>query len=308
MNGYIYIVFYCLFNAFSFVFISVVGNTHGQAQSIVYVFTLGLLLFNLLNISNLKILYTKTIEYFRPVIGLNVTTAISWAASFYALKFIDPATMLCIAMATIPITTFFIMTPLEAYKSSITTILSIGFVVISMLLIIHENINYSGAKNASFIFSVGVLISIIGGVFGAAIGTYSEQLHKAKFNVKEILAIRFYFLILFGLIVAIATHRFQFNFQTLKLFSLSTVIIVILPLVIYQKAIQHLGSLTVSILIPFTPILAYFMQLVLHQYQFHIGTLMAILLCCVAMGILNVVRYKQIKIKKTKAIEEVTTA
>ncbi len=292
MIGYLYIAFYCVFNALSFVFISILGNAHGQAQSIIYIFSLGILLFNLFCFKNLQLLYLKVGKKFRAVLGLNITTAISWLASFYALRFIDPANMLCIGMAVIPITTFFIVTPIKEYKANIATLLSILFVIFSMLLIIHENVQELTVPMMGSNIFWGILISVVGGIFGAAIGTYSEVLSKAKFQVKEILAVRFYLLVLTSILISIYNKTFEFNWQTLQLFSVSAVIIVFLPLIIYQKAIQHLGSLTVSILISFTPILAYFMQLTLHKYRFSAGGFGAILFCCFTIGLLNYARYK----------------
>lgn len=292
MIGYIYIAFYCVFNALSFVFISVLGNAHGQAQSITYIFSSGIFLFNLFCLKNLQSLYLKVGKNVRAVLGLNITTAVSWLASFYALRFIDPATMLCIGMAVIPITTFFIVTPFKAYKSNAATLLSIIFVIFSMLLIIHENVQGLIIPVVTSNIIWGILISVVGGIFGAAIGTYSEVLSKTNFTVKEILAVRFYLLVLVSILISIYTKALEFNWKTLQLFSVSAVVIVFLPLVIYQKSIQHLGSLTVSILIPFTPVLAYFMQLSLHKYHYNMGAFSAILFCCFAIGLLNYVRYR----------------
>lgn len=180
-------------------------------------------------------------------------------------------------------------------RGGTATILSIITVIFSMLIICYENLGNLNNINVGISFLIGICISIWGGIFGAAIGTYSEKLYLNKFVVNEILAIRFYFLIISGVLIAILGHDFEINIQTIKLFSFSAVFIVILPLVIYQKAIQHLGSLTVSMLIPFTPILAYFMQLGLHKYRFNGAIFIAILFCCLTIGLLNFIRYKQTK-------------
>jgi len=304
MMGYMYVLFYCVFNAYSFVFISTLGDTHAQSLSIVTIFSLGLLLFNLLNIMKLGTLYKKLSRNLFPVVGINITSAASWLACFYALRFIDPASMLCIAMAIIPLTTLFMSTPLRLYKNNLPIIFSIVVVIFSMAIIINQNILNLGSHSSGFYFFIGVIISIVGGIFGGAIGIYSERLHKANFTVSEILAVRFYFLIIVAVAVALFSHSFNaMHWSDLKIYSFSAVIVIILPLVIYQKAISHLGSMVVSVLIPFTPILAYFMQLMIRQYPFHLGVLLSILLCSLTICALNIMRHRQQRQKKVSLSE-----
>ena len=66
---------------------------------------------------------------------------------------------------------------------------------------------------------------------------------------------------------------------------------VFFPLLFYQAAIRELGSLIVSFLEPFTPVLAYFLQVAIGDTRFNIVTL--ILLAIASSSIIWFVRIEK---------------
>lgn len=288
--GYISIFLCCLTSAVSFVFISHLNKTHDQMVSIAVTFGYAAILFNLFNIKNIMSLYSSVAKNFKLIFRMNVMTLLNWVSSFMALNYLDPATAFCIVLCVISITLFIILTPLSKIKENKHLVFSILLIMTSMALIIKQHIDTSLLTNSKMIMT-GVTWCIIGGISGALIGTSSEGMGKAGFSVTQILATRFYLLII------VSSVAFFFIPHTVpvvidwKYYLLSSFIIVIFPLVMYQTAIKSLGSLIVSLLEPFTPVFTYILQVLVGDYQFNLLT--ALLLVASSTAIIWFVKVEQ---------------
>jgi hypothetical protein len=62
---------------------------------------------------------------------MNVTTLFNWIGTFLSLNYIDPATALCINLAVVAITTFFILIPLNKIHENKRLLLSIFLIIVS---------------------------------------------------------------------------------------------------------------------------------------------------------------------------------
>lgn len=300
--GYVCIFFYCLANGFAFVFISHINKTHNDMLNMVMVFSYATLIFNLLNVKNIQTLYQNVGKNFRLIVLMNIATLFNWLGSFLSLNYIDPATALCINLAMGPITTFFVLTPFKKIEDNKNILLAILSVLIGMLLIIRQQWSASVYESTHHVY-LGVLCSVLGGIAGGFVGICSEKISKAGFSVRQILATRFYLLILVCLITLFFTAKGNiFSSIDWKFYLFSSLLIVMVPLVMYQQAIKALGSLMVSLFIPFAPIFAYFLQVMVGGYRFNIFTVIFLLLVCCSVIWFAILR-KKLTIVKTVVTE-----
>jgi drug/metabolite transporter (DMT)-like permease len=201
---------------------------------------------------------------------MNIATLFNWLGSFLSLNYIDPATALCINLAMGPITTFFVLTPFKKIKENKNILFAILSVIVGMLLIIRQQWSATVYQSTQHIY-LGIICSVLGGIAGGFVGICSEKISKAGFSVRQILATRFYLLILVCAITLFFTVKNNlFAEIDWKFYLFSSLLIVMLPLVMYQQAIKALGSLMVSLFIPFAPIYAYFIQIMVGGYQLNI--------------------------------------
>lgn len=288
--GYISIFLCCLTSAVSFVFISHLNKTHDQMVSIAVTFAYATIMFNLFNIKNIISLYSSVAKNFKLILRMNVMTTLNWVSSFMSLNYLDPATAFCIILCIVSITLFIILTPLSKIKENKHLVFSILLIMTSMALIIKQHIDTSLLTNTKMIM-MGVAWCVVGGISGALIGTSSEGMGKANFSVTQILATRFYLLIIVSSVAFFIIPHTAPIVIDWKYYLLSSFIIVIFPLVMYQTAIKSLGSLIVSLLEPFTPVFTYILQVLVGDYQFNLLT--ALLLVASSTAIIWFVRVEQ---------------
>ena len=275
--GYVYISLCCLTSAISFVFIAHLLQTHNEMLSMALTFGYATLLFTIFNYKKLANLYRLAFDNFKPLFYLNIATLLSWFGTFIALKYIDPATKVCIGFGLIAVTNFFILTPLDKLRENKHLLFSIFFILLSMGLIINQYACIYEVHNTLKAIILGIAWSIIGGIGGGFIGVNAERIGKAGFSATQILATRFYLLVIVSLIlIPFGRHAVSLNIDW-KYYLLTALIIVFFPLLMYQLAIKSLGALIVSLIEPFTPVITYFMQVLFLGYRFNLLTLILLL-------------------------------
>ena len=275
--GYISIFLCCLTSAVSFVFISHLNKTHDQMISIALTFSYAAILFNLCNLKKIISLYSSVAKNFKLLFRMNVMTLLNWVSSFMALNYLDPATAFCIILSVVSITLFIIFTPLNKIKDNKHLVFSILLIMISMALIIKQSVDTTLLTDTKVIM-FGVAWCVLGGITGGLIGTSSEGMGKAGFSITQILATRFYLLIIVSAIAFFIIPHTTPVVIDWKYYLLSSLVIVIFPLVMYQTAIKSLGSLVVSLLEPFTPVITYLLQISVGDYKFNIFTIILLLI------------------------------
>lgn len=296
--GYVSIFLCCLTSAISFVFISHLNKTHNQMISIAITFSYAAILFNLFNIKNIINLYSSVAKNFKLIFNMNVVTLFNWLSSFICLNYLDPATAICINLSVLTVTLFFILTPLDKMKENKHLVFSILLIVTSMTLIIKQHVSTASHADIKTII-LGLAWCVLGGVTGAFIGIHSEGMGKAGFSVTQILATRFYLLIMISIIGFFFVPHSMPVVIDWKYYLLASLIIVIFPLVMYQTAIKTLGALIVSLIEPFTPVITYLFQILVGDYQFNLLTV--ILLIISSSAIIWFVRIEQ-NIARTKKL------
>jgi drug/metabolite transporter (DMT)-like permease len=278
--GYFSIFMCCLATAISFVFIANLNKTHNQMLSIAITFGYATLLFNLINFKKIFHLYTLVGKNIKLLSKMNLLTLVNWLSSFMTLNYIDPATAICIILSIVTITLFFVYTPLNQIKNNKHLVCSILLILMSMSLIIKHHVSSFETVRASIL---GFSWCVLGGISGAFIGTHSERMGKAGFSVTQILATRFYLLILLGIIGFYFMADGSPVVIDWKYYLLASLVVVIFPLLMYQTAIRSLGALIVSLLEPFTPVFTYFLQVMVADYQFNWMTVMLLVISSLAI-------------------------
>ena len=280
--GYACIFLCCFATAISLVFISHMNKTHNIMLSIFMTFAYATIIFNVINFKNLRYIYTLVFLNKKVLLQMNLVTLFNWLSTFMALRYLDPATTLCLILGILSVTIFLISTSFHKFISNKHLCFSVLLVLFSMVLVIRQNIALNPEENHFHNIMLGLAWCILGGVMGAFIGTSSEAMGKVGFSVTQILATRFYLLTLVGGVVFLFMNHGSIVIDW-KYYLLSSLLIVFFPLLMYQTAIRELGTLLVSLLEPFSPVLAYILQVVIGAYRFNVIMICLLLLSCLAI-------------------------
>ena len=250
--------------------------------SIFMTFAYATIIFNVINFKNLRYIYTLVFLNKKVLLQMNLVTLFNWLSTFMALRYLDPATTLCLILGILSVTIFLISTSFHKFISNKHLCFSVLLVLFSMVLVIRQNIALNPEENHFHNIMLGLAWCILGGVMGAFIGTSSEAMGKVGFSVTQILATRFYLLTLVGGVVFLFMNHGSIVIDW-KYYLLSSLLIVFFPLLMYQTAIRELGTLLVSLLEPFSPVLAYILQVVIGAYRFNVIMICLLLLSCLAI-------------------------
>src|SRR3990167_10375673 len=190
--GYASIFLCCCATAVSLVFISHMNKTHNTMLSIFMTFAYATLIFNVINFKNLRYIYTLVFLNKKVLLQMNLVTLFNWLSTFMALRYLDPATALCLILGILSVTIFLISTPFHKFKLNKHLCFSVLFVLFSMVLVIRQNIALNPGEAHLHNLMHGLAWCALDGVTGAFIGMSSEAMGKAGFSVTQILATRFY--------------------------------------------------------------------------------------------------------------------
>lgn len=251
--------------------------------SIFLTFGYAIVIFNIINYKKITGLYQSAARNIKVLLQMNFFTLFNWLSTFMALRYLDPATTICIILAVLSVTIFFISTPLHQLKTNKHLGFAVLLVLATMVFIIKQYINASVQTHIQNVL-FGVFWCLVGGVTGAFIGLCSEAMGKAGFSITQILATRFYFLtIMSGLALFFVPHAIGDIVMSWKYYFLASLVIVFFPLIMYQAAIRELGTLIVSLLEPFTPIATYVLQVITGDYHFNLPIIITLIVACTAM-------------------------
>lgn len=281
--GYLYLLICCAASAYSFVFIADLNTTHNTMLSLILTFGYATILFTLFNIKKLPELWRLVIVNFKALFFLNLATLFSWLGTFVALKYIAPSTSIAIGFGLIAVTNFLIYTPFKQFKSNSHLVLCVSLILLSMVLIAWQYI-HSATHLSNHDLFWGLFWSVLAGVIGGFVGINSEKLSHAGFSATQVLATRFYLIIIvaaggFWLFPSSMPTHIDWHY-----YLLATLIVVIVPLFMYHIAIKELGSLLVSFVEPFTPVITFLLQITLLHYRFNLVSLL--LLCLSSLTVM----------------------
>lgn len=297
--GYFYISLCCISSAASFVFISHLNNHYSVLLSLTMTFGYAIILFTLWNYKHLKSMWSIAKSEKSALIMLNIATLFSWFGTFMALKYIDPATKISIGFGLIAVTNFFISVPLRKVAQHKHLLYCILFVILNMILVLWQfSVSNQHATTENII--IGISWAVVGGVIGGFIGINSQKLNKAGYNATQVLATRFYLLVIMSVLLLVLTDpTVSFAHIRWKYYLLSTALVVLLPLLFYHLAIENIGSLIVSFIEAFTPVITYFLQIIFLRFNFNWLSMCLIILSSIGIVILVRTEHKE-RIKKSQ--------
>lgn len=218
----------------------------------------------------------------RPILKLNIASAITFMGFYFALKYVEPAIVSSLEMGVAPL---FIVVLMMFQRKIISTkkwIISIG-TLCACLLLIWAVINGESGITAQFSSKlfVGIFASVVCGIGAVFCSEYSKQLSDLGWTSSLILANRYIgiifisFLFTYDLIIPYFTENIIWIL-------IVTLLGVLIPNYLLQKGIQYTNTFFVMMSLSFIPVFTFLFQLFDTRIQFSIITCIGVLLlfCC----------------------------
>ena len=269
-------------------------------------FLLAFSCFSLITIFFVAILIKKDFKQFRldiknnsaSIWGLNISTAVFWTTSMYALKFIEPSIENSIYTAIGPAITFFYLLSIgrTSYRESkIELLCAMGIFALILLMVAITLFGKTGVGEVEYMSALmGIFLCALAGVGIVANTFFSKNLSMAGMSTNFVLATRFFFLILVTLLLIIFTQSswvqlVEYHQQIILLAFLG----IGLPLFILQKGIERTDPITVSFIVVLGPIFTYGLEIFDNRLTLTMYTLVNInlMVFLVILSIWN--RYKK---------------
>ncbi len=231
----------------------------------------------------------KTTENLRTVIGLNITTVISWIGFFLALKHIEPAVVSMITFAVSPILAVVFwrvlrpdqgILPLERYAA-------VGILAGLCILTVGTSLGRSavgilpdGAGTRGLLWALSSAVGVVGNT------VYAKRLSEKGFSSTSVMAIRFPLLIGVGLFLWPGSQLIHLPFALflVKMIFLATLTLII-PLFLFQLGIERCEPITITLVLSSMPVLTYGLQLFDSRLKPSAVTLVGIIVALVAASV-----------------------
>jgi len=265
--GTLFVILYCFTTAGSVVLVDELEHSLAPMTVAFYAFLFTLTLFSLVSLRNIKDLINKVKGSLALVIKINISTAYMWIATFYAVKDISPSLFLSLFMGMAPITVLLVTFATPRSKKERYFDVGAAFVLLITIfaLVVDELFYLKQFAHAPF----AIFLALTSGTVGGLSILYSRQLSEHKFEAGQVLAIRFYLVLLAAFLFLIFN---QGGFGVPSNFIVYVIgvagISVALPLYLLQKGLEKIEALHVSFLTPLIPVLAYFLELLEPYYKF----------------------------------------
>ncbi len=280
-----------------------VGHIVQQANPYMMIFTcftLITILFSILLIfnKNEKQLLSQIKANTHLIIGLNITTAICWISSFYALQFIEPSIENTINTAIGPFITIVIGLRLQqsiSFKiTELICAIAIMLMVIFMMIISAFGVSGIGISNSMHLI-IGFCCCLFAGLSIVGNTIYSKKLSLSGMQTIAILATRFYLVLIISLIGWFMTAS---PLAAIRVYIIDIIVIALvgiaLPLYLLQKGIEKSEPITVSFVMVLGPVVTYILQLFDHRLTLSLYTLIGILSIVTLVTIGTITRYKRV--------------
>ena len=274
MFNYIYIILYILSTALSVVFINQAAKTLPPPLTLFMGTLIAILFFHLINVTKLKQVYQQAWKSKRLWLKVMITIAGLWLCSIYGPALVAPAVMLVTYFSSACL--LGVIFQYKQDKSFYLLIAATGILICTIFIVA----DYLNRESLSWHIMLGIFLSILGGILNFIYGKQSYQLSKeSQLSTTQILAIRFWIVEIFCLILFPKAPLSYFNWHNTVIIITISLVSLILPIFFYLKGIFKIGiekSAVLSVLIPAT---GYVLQsLVFHQHN------IALLLLYLATG------------------------
>jgi drug/metabolite transporter (DMT)-like permease len=188
----------------------------------------------------------------------NAATASGWFTAFLSVKYIEPTIVLAIVFGLQPVATAVCVALEQGIHSVKKRDAWMALLIAFFLALLVAD--YAGRISPLTGGSVGGLLLAVVSGFGSAYNVIcTKKMSLARFSVSQILALRFYLIILLAAVIAVWEGApFALDLpDAAKIFLLSFVSVII-PLFLLQIAVEFTTPINLSFVTPFVPIFSYF--------------------------------------------------
>ena len=200
----------------------------------------------------------------RPdVVMINITTAVTWLSMLYALKYLEPAVVTAVGLALGPLLTV-VLAPLLRPGTSVLraeVLVSAGIAVLIVVLAWGSFTGRSAIGESGWLpTAIGIVLTLLTGIGSVANVIYSKRLSDAGLTPQGVLAVRFFLMITVTWVIT-ATSPAPGVVAALLPSVAIAVVGGAVPLYLLQVGIQYTEPMTASILLTFSPVFAFLLQL-----------------------------------------------
>lgn len=196
------------------------------------------------------------------VFAINITTAVTWLATFYALRNLEPAVVNVVGLALGPVFTLLTGALLRRGTAVIAAEVGVALGICVFLGVLVWG-SFTGetavgdiGENAA---AWGLFFSVVCAIGSAANITYMKRLSDRGRSPQEVLAVRFFLMILIGWVMTAASSMDDVA-AALVPGAVVAVIGIGLPIYVLQIGIRHTEPITTSLIVSLSPLFAYLMQ------------------------------------------------
>jgi drug/metabolite transporter (DMT)-like permease len=225
----------------------------------------------------------------RDLVALNVTTALTWIALLYALKFLEPAVVNAVSLAVGPAITLLAGPLLRRGSAVLTAEAGVAIAVLATIAVLC----WGSADGLTSIGHIGLgrgltglALTFLSGFGSAGTFIYAKRLSEAGVGPVVVLSSRFWLTAAASWVLAMASHLPRLGASLLPGLVVA-VIGVAAPACLLQLGVRYTEPITVSLLDNLAPILTYLLQLLdgrLRPSAFSLCGILAIT-CLIAGGV-----------------------
>lgn len=245
-----------------------------------FTFLFTTVFFTLINLPSIREFCSNLRHSPKQLVVINIVSVVIWLGVFWSLKYLNPAESLCVYMSMTPIATLLFTTKLKNIGQHKKDIFY-GLAIIILLSILVLDTVYL-VPNKWFVF-LGVIFGLAAGITGAFYNVFSQKMHKNNFTATQVLAMRFYLLLIISLVMSVHGNMLMATLHNISWITFLGLALLssVLPLFFKQQAIIFIGAQKISYVMPFTPVAAYGIELLTGAYKFNPSVF--ILVACVSV-------------------------
>jgi len=188
--------------------------------------------------------------------GLNLSSFISWALMIYPLAYLDPTIVATIILGINPIATAIIGRVFLKQRPPIQLVLiSLGLAFVMLLLIQHTLDEYRANSLPEMNIGLSLAACVLSGLGTCCNNLFTKKLMGSGFSIPDLMCSRFFLTIVLSGLIALQSGPLDLNTEMIGPILLTTIFLVIIPLLLLQISLRILDPLRVSIVSPFMPVL-----------------------------------------------------
>lgn len=260
-TGYIFCSLYIIATAISASFIHNIGTNIPLELMITMSSLYAICFFHLISIKKLANTYKKLLSIKKLYALVLSAFLLVWLLSYFISIYFTAAIVVFFIMAWPSCLGMFFQYRITGNKINRLASISILTTIIAFYICIMYMYPISKAL---------ILIASLTSAGIAAFGyiKFSHTMNEHNFNAAEILAVRYWLLLLVPLSIVIYRHELNLINSQVALITLAlSVINLILPIYFAQLSIEKIGANLHSMLIGFTPFISFIMEIILTEYN-----------------------------------------